>query len=122
MIYHIDDNAYKISYSKKKLKRLFQRISKHLKRGILTIIISGKTKNFCLEDEINITILPNKTITNTLSDNFFNMSYEYLTTKVFPYIDKQTKYDLIPILNKEIFDLSSQIKKYSLLLDELIKD
>ena len=120
-IYHINDN-YKTSYSKKKLKRLFQRISKHLKKGILVFIVNDRIKRPCFQDQMYITVLPNKVIVNIFPNDIFDMSYEYLTKKVFPYIDDQTKLDLIKVLNKKIYDLSYGLNKCSLLLNELTKD
>ena len=115
---------YQYPYSKKQLKRLFNRISKHLQRGFLKFSIADKFKNVCSEDKVYVIIVPNKVITiwDYLSDDICDFSYEYLSQKIFPYLDKETKQDLARYVLSKIMSLSDVLNKYELLINELLKE
>ena len=98
---------YKKSYSKKVLKKIFNRISRHLKRGYLTFEVSDKIKKDYYEDKIYIIIIPNKAIWDYLCNNdICNYSYNFLTEKIFPYLDEQTKQDLVKYISTKIMALN----------------
>lgn len=112
----------KFAYSKKHLKKIFNRISKHLKRGIITFVITNRVRNRYPSSEAYVTVMPNKVLWIYLGKDIFGFSYPYLTEKVFPYINKQTKQDLAVYLSAKIRMLSSELEKYGLLMGCLLKE
>jgi len=114
---------YKKFYSKRLLKKIFNKISKQLKRGYLIFELSDKIKKTCYEDRIYIIIIPNKVIWDYLYDNdICDYSYNFLTEKIFPYLDKQTKQDFVKYISTKITSLNKTLEKYELLIHFLSKE